>query len=66
MTDTVTVYHNGNALMIFRTVADDLGHHAGKHLTEAETREAIRANAAAGLAHCKLMIAAKQEKPQAP
>ena len=52
-----TVYHNGSALMLDDDVADRLGHHAGKQLTEAETWEAIAANATAAIARCEAEIA---------
>jgi hypothetical protein len=58
---TVIVYHNRTALMLDKQVADDLGHWPGRELTEAETWEAIEANAAAGIAACKQAIAAKNQ-----
>lgn len=57
--DIITVYHEGNALTLDKLVADDLGHRPGVHLTEVEFWEAIGANAAAGIAACKVAIAAK-------
>ena len=46
--------------MLDSMVARDLGHDQGKELTEAETWEAISANAAAGIAACELAIMAKE------
>lgn len=48
----VTVFHNGIALLLSKDVADRLGHQSGDNLTEAQTWEAIEANATAGISAC--------------
>lgn len=57
MTETVTVYHNENPLILHREVARALSHAPGKNLTEAETWEAIRLNARVGIQKCEAAIA---------
>ena len=57
--DLDTVYHNGNGLMLQKIVADDLGYKGGERLTDAQFWEAIAANAAEGIAACKLAMMAK-------
>lgn len=56
----VIVHHNGGDLMLKDIVAHDLGYRGGEDLTEAQTWEAARANAAAGIASCKLGMIQKE------
>lgn len=45
MTHLVTLWHDGNAVLIHAKVAEDLGHAAGARLTDAQLWAAIEANA---------------------
>jgi hypothetical protein len=59
MTNFVRVSYNGQSLILQKLVADDLGYKGGESLTEAQFWEAIGANAAAGIAACKLALMQK-------
>lgn len=57
----VTVYLGSAPLMLFAEVAEALGHKSGASLDEAETWEAIDANARHGIQVCERLLAERKE-----
>lgn len=58
----ITVYHNGSGLMLHEIAARELGYSGGESLSKGEVMAAIRVNAAAGIASCKLALTQRNSK----
>ena len=58
--ETVTVWHEGMGVTLYKDVAEELGFESYRSLTEREFWRAIKANAEYGIARCRAEIAKRK------